>query len=270
MTKIVTSLLPTDVDQGLELARRAQRAGTDMVEFRLDHFRDADAVTALVRQSAAPVLASCRVEEEGGLFRGSFDRRRELLVAAAAGGVEWLDVEHWEQLSLPPGVRTRILRSYHRMQDAPRDLPAIVERMSRSGADALKVTTMGYDAADVDILNGLYERPGSVPLVAFAAGSACVASRFLALLQGAPFLYCSLGPGQGTAPGQPDLFDALELYHARGLGPESCFWGLLGSPVDHSLGYRLHNGLGRWLRDVPVYLPFDTEQPERLLKNLLS
>lgn len=268
MTRIVVSLLPSTVDTGLEQVRRAQRAGAEMVELRLDHFRRPDDVAALVRGSPAPVLASCRVKEDGGFFLGDPDLRRRLLLAAAESGAEWVDLEHWESLCLPAGLRTRVLRSYHRLQEAPRDLDAIVDRMAKSSADALKVTWMGYDAADLEIANRLYERRYPVPLVAFLAGPSGTASRLLALLRGAPFLYVAPGPGQATAPGQPDLYQALELYRAPALGQDSCFWGLCGSPVEHSLGYRLHNGLDRFLRDVPAYLPFDTKHPDRLLRAL--
>jgi shikimate dehydrogenase len=43
---------------------------------------------------------------------------------------------------------------------------------------------------------------------------------------------------------------------------------LIGSPIAQSLGYRLHNGMARYLRDAPVYLPFDTKDPGRLLQAL--
>ena len=268
MSRIVTTLIPQSVELGLDACRRAQMCGADMVEYRLDHFHSPTAVLELVRNSPAPVLASCRVKEDGGAFTGDPDLRRELLVAAAEGGAEWIDVEHWEGLSLPGGLRTRLLRSYHKFDGAPRDLLNIVDRMAYSGADAVKVTLMGYDAADLRVVGELYRRHYPVPLVAFLAGQAGVASRYLALMQGAPFLYTALGPGQAAAPGQPELFEALEVFRGKSLGTDICFWGLMGSPVRNSLGYRLHNGLGRWLREVPVYLPFDTKHPETLLAHL--
>ncbi|MAE76062.1 MAG: hypothetical protein CMJ85_04225 [Planctomycetes bacterium] len=268
MTGLVASIVPTSAVTGIALTDRALRAGADMIELRLDHFREPEQVTQVVRAAAAPVLASCRVREDGGLFTGDPDLRRRLLVAAAGAGAEWVDLEHWETLCLPAGLGTKVLRSYHKLQQAPKDLAAIVERMARSGADALKVVAMGYDAADIAAIEELYRRHYKVPLVAFLLGEACLASRFLAVLHGAPFLYCKPGPGPGAAPGQPDLFEAREVFRARELGPETRFWGLLGASIAHSLGFRLHNGLGRFLAEVPVYLPFDSERPLELLETL--
>ncbi|MEZ5988738.1 MAG: type I 3-dehydroquinate dehydratase [Planctomycetota bacterium] len=268
MSRILTTLIPESVESGLEDCRRALIRGADMVEFRLDLLTNPRTVLDLVRRSPAPVLASCRVRADGGWFDGDADLRREMLVAAAEGGAEWIDVEHWEGLSLPGGLRTRLLRSYHKLDGAPRDLLAIVDRMAYSGADAVKVTLMGYDAADIRVVDELYKRHYPVPVTAFLAGETGVASRYLASMLGAPFLYTAPEPGREAAPGQPTLWEAIEVFHARRLGLDTCFWGLMGSPVRHSLGYRLHNGLGRWLREVPVYLPFETKHPETLLSHL--
>ncbi|GEM_PF-99151 len=268
MTKLVATLLPLSVEEGLEACRRAQRAGADLVEFRLDHLRDPGMVRELVRRASAPVLASCRVPEDGGFFRGSPHTRRAFLAAAVEGGAEWIDLEHWEGMSLPSGTRTRVLRSFHRLQGPPRDLREVLERMARSGADALKIVWMAYDAADLEELASIPDFPPELPVLSFLAGEAGLPTRFLAALRGAPFLYCAPGPGLEAAPGQPTLFDAAERWRARELGPDTRFWGLCGSPVGHSLGFRLHNGLHRWLREVPLYLPFDTKDPERLVRAL--
>lgn len=269
MTRLVATLIPVSVDDGLDQVLRAQRAGADLVELRLDRFRDPAEVTELVRLASAPVLASCRVPEDGGLFRGPPELRRALLGAAARAGAEWLDLELWEPMSLPAGARTRVLRSYHRLQGAPRDPEELLRRMLRAGADALKVAWTAYDAADIDRVLDLYALRPEVPLIAFLMGEAGRASRFLALLEGAPFLYCAPGPGEAAAPGQPTLFEAEATYQAGRLGLDGRFWGLVGAPVGHSLGFRLHNGLERFVRDVPLYLPFETEDPERLVRALV-
>lgn len=268
MTSIVASLLVDSIEECHVRARRAFRKGADLVEYRIDRLRDPAEVEALVRTSKVPCMVACRVPEDGGHFEGDPDLRRQLLWTAAAAGATWVDVEHWDTLELPASSGTKLLRSYHRFTSAPRDLERIVDRMAASGADALKVTLRAYDSADLDLVEGLYKRDFGVPLTAFLAGEPGFASRFLAVANGAPFLYCRAESSSGTAPGQADVFEARELYRAATLAERGCFWGLAGSPIGHSLGVRLHNHLARHVPGVATYLPFETEEPERLLEVL--
>lgn len=268
MTQLVASTMPKSVEEGVTRARHARRKGADLVEFRIDRFRDPEQVRRLVNESRVPSMVACRVPDDGGSYDDSPENRRRLLLAAADAGAHWIDLEHWETLCLPAGTGAKVVRSYHRLAAAPRDLPRIVDRMARTGADALKVTLRAYDAADLDLVVGLYDREYPMPLAAFLAGEHGFSSRFLALVRGAPFLYCLADADGATAPGQPDLFEARELYRARQLAGSGRFWGLAGSPVSHSLGLRLHNHLSRILGDCPSYLPFDSKEPERLLRGL--
>lgn len=268
MAALVVSLIPESRAEALQDVQRARRAGADAVELRVDRFGSAEEVLQLVRDCPPPLIVSCRVEEDGGQFRGDPELRRELLLAAVRGGATFVDIEEWESLGLPPETRSRLIRSYHRLQEAPRELEKIAQRMARSEPDILKFVTAGYDAADLEVAQRLYRLELEQPLVAFATGRAARATRYLAALNGAPFVYCALEPGQETAPGQPLLWEAEHLYRARELNEHSSFWGLLGSPVDHSLGFQLHNGLARNLEDAPVYLPFESKQPERLIDAL--
>ncbi|MCB9890617.1 MAG: type I 3-dehydroquinate dehydratase [Planctomycetes bacterium] len=268
--RLVASIMPTSVDHGIAVARRARMRGADCIEYRLDRWSDPGTVSTLLRGTPGPTIVACRVPSDGGVFEGDPDERRRLLQAAVVGGVTWIDLEHWEPYCPPPDADVRVLRSFHRFGTAPRDLMGIVDRMSASDPDALKVVLRAYDAADLDLLDALYARGYEVPLVAFLAGEPGIASRFLAVLRGAPFLYCHTAADAATAPGQPDLFEALEIYRVRSMRQRVRFWGLAGSPVSHSLGTRLHNHVERHLAGAPTYLPFDSKDPERLLRVLTS
>ena len=270
--QIVASLLVQGVDAAHEGARRAVVEGADLVEYRLDLMSDADQVQALVRGSPAPCVIACRIAEDGGYWAGTPADRRALLLAAARAGASWVDLEHWETLCLPAELPVRVVRSYHRLMEAPRELPSIVERMARSGPDLLKVTVRGYDAAEIDLVVELYaQRQGQAnpPLVAFLAGEAVNSSRLLALLAGAPWIYCAARQGAATAPGQLGVSEACQLLRVHERGRQSRFWGLCGKPVAHSLGVDLHNRLHRFFDgETPLYLGFETEKPERLFKAL--
>ncbi len=268
MTRLVASVFPKGVEEGRRQGKAALRSGADLIEFRIDRLRHPSEVATLVSLFPAHSLVSCRVPEDGGEWTGSVEDRRRMLAAAVGAGAEWVDLEYWESLGLPPGSSTKILRSYHRLHGAPSQPTELLHRMRRSGADALKVVWMGYDAADYAKIHELYSLVPDLPLTAFLVGKAGRSSRFLSVLEGAPFLYCASGPGLAVAEGQPDLFEAIQIYRLGQAGPSDRFWGLCGSPVEHSLGYRLHNALGRWITNPPRYFPFETQDPEALARLL--
>ncbi len=268
VTRFVASVFPKGVEEGREQGRSALRSGADLIEFRVDRLRHPSEVATLVSLFPENSLISCRVPEDGGEWAGTVEERRRMLIAAVGAGAKWVDLEHWETLGLPPGSSTKILRSYHRLHGAPSQPEELMRRMCRSGADALKIVWMGYDAADYSKIHELYSMVPDLPLTAFLVGKAGRSSRFLAILEGAPFLYCAPGPGLAVAEGQPDLFEASQVYRLGNAKPGDRFWGLCGSPVEHSLGYRLHNGLGRWIPNLPRYFPFETQEPEALARML--
>ncbi|HHI79930.1 MAG TPA: type I 3-dehydroquinate dehydratase [Planctomycetes bacterium] len=268
MTLFVASLMPKGVEEGREQGKAALRSGADLIEFRVDRLRHPSEVATLVSLFPEHSLVACRVPEDGGEWTGSVEDRRRMLMAGAQAGAAWVDLELWESLVFPPGTKAKILRSYHRLHGAPSQPAELLGRMRRSGADALKVVWMGYDAADYEKIHELYSLVPDLPLTAFLVGKAGRSSRFLSVLEGAPFLYCAPGPGQAVAEGQPDLFEAAQIYRLAEARPGDRFWGLCGSPVEHSLGYRLHNGLGRWIPDAPRYFPFETQEPEALARLL--
>lgn len=266
--QVVASIVPRSVEAGRALAHSARMRGADCIEFRLDRWKDPSSVAALLRGSAGPTITACRVPSDGGTYEGDADERRRLLQAAVEAGTTWIDLEHWEPYCPPRDSGVRVLRSFHRLGAAPRDLVGIVDRMAASEPDMMKVTLRAYDAADLESLLEVQARRYRMPLVAFLAGEPGLPSRFLAVLSGAPFIYCRAANEVATAPGQPDLFEAIERYRVRTLRQRARFWGLAGSPVAHSLGMRLHNHLVRYIKSAPTYLPFDTKEPERLLKVL--
>ena len=96
-------------------------------------------------------------------------------------------------------------------------------------------------------------------VVAFASGDVGRWSRLLAARLGAPLVYGSLGETSG-APGQPTIGALIGDYGLPDLPPARGLFGVVGSPVNHSLSPRLHNGLYRRLGLELLYVPFQVEE----------
>jgi len=94
------------------------------------------------------------------------------------------------------------------------------------------------------------------PMIALAMGEHGLMSRILAPKFGAFLTFASLRPSATTAPGQPTITDLLNLYRFRSIKPSTAVYGVVGSPVSHSLSPRLHNAGFETTGHDGVYLPF--------------
>ena len=95
--------------------------------------------------------------------------------------------------------------------------------------------------------------PGATRQVIIAMGPAGIPSRVLPDRFGSCWTYA----GQGVAPGQLELTQMLNEFRVRALSADAELFGVVGSPLAHSLSPVMHNaGFGEIGRDA-VYLPFE-------------
>ena len=90
--------------------------------------------------------------------------------------------------------------------------------------------------------------------LAIPMGQAGFPVRMLALRERGAFLYAAAG--ERTAPGQPSLREALDVYRANKIGSETDVYGVVGNPIAQSLSPHMHNAAFRDLGMNAVLLPF--------------
>jgi 3-dehydroquinate dehydratase-1 len=201
----------------------AAREHADAVEFRMD-LAD-DPLAALVEYDGElPVIATNRVEWEGGEAADEAERFEDLRVAAEHPRVEAVDVE----LSAIAGDEDDPLRTvaHAREHDASvvvsihdfEETPARAE-MSRTIDQALEFGDVGKlavtaESAD-DVLRLLAVTRGKEnagnPVATMAMGEAGRHSRAVAPLYGSRIGYAPVAPEDATAPGQYDLATLRDL-----------------------------------------------------------
>ena len=188
-----------------EMARLLRRTlrQTRTVELRLDYLPSADERAAFLRHLAANppgggavLIATCRSVRGGGRFRDSAAEQQEALAAAARAGCQWCDVEIEAVRDWPAARRRRELRparvliSFHDFRGTPRDLGAVVRRLERAGADAIKIATecrSFQDAARLVALARVRRSRVIVPM-----GEMGQAARVLALREGSALVYAPM------------------------------------------------------------------------------
>ena len=284
VAEIIATVFAESPGQAQRTAARAAMAGADWIELRLDAWPLHVDLRALIRGIGLPVIATCRTPREGGTYRGELAARRELLQRALSGGAHGVDLEDWEEWQPAPRPRL-VIRSHHNLVDVGQDLAARRDALLAQGADVAKLAVTAPDLADAAPVLQLLAatEQTKTPTIAFAMGRAAALSRVLSCVLGAPYVYATADPGAGVdgeasaiVPsqqsaqqlGQLPVDSVRGIYGVHNLSSQSLLFGLLGQPVNHSLGPWLHNRVFRHLGIDAVYLPLETARPDALVASL--
>ena len=264
----------------LEDAALAKSLGTDLVEFRIDRIfhgegDDDGRATALRLAAEAPLpcIITCRSAHEGGEYEG--DDASRIALYEALGTAEhppaYLDIElstlarsanlrqkvrlAVDHPSQPKNLSTRLILSLHDFDGRPKGLLQSLERMREE--HAAKVLKIAYRARSVRDNLELFEllRHRTHPTIALAMGEAGLMSRILAPKFGGFLTFASLREQTATAPGQPTISELLTTYRFRSITPTTKLYAVLGWPVAHSIGPRVHNAIFDEIAHDAVYLP---------------
>lgn len=267
MVSIAVPISAADAEGVITLSRHALAAGADLVEVRLDTCvklgADPVAVVAALPQLALPAILTIRHESESGDWQASDIDRVRLYNEAMRLGVAWVDIELAQlpaltSAGLVRGKSTRLILSHHDFDGMGQDLPGRIAAMKTAGADWPKVAVRPSDAADLAVIRELYHTTKG-PLIAIAMGEHGLPSRLLAGVWGAALTFARLDGDIGSAPGQPTVNELLKLYRVKQQDAQTKVYGVIGSPVSHSLSPLIHNTAFIHHKLNAVYVPFRVE-----------
>lgn len=214
-----------------------------LVELRLDHLQAEPDFQTLLAHRPTPVIATLRKAEDGGVFGGTEEKRRALLVAAMNAGADYVDLEDGTAGEIPRQGTARRIVSYHNFLETPADLDALYQRMVAQDADVVKIVCLAKTPLDSLRMLELTasKRNAKVPVVAFCMGEMGKPSRILCQAFGAPFTYCAFDAKAAVAPGMIAWEEMRDLYRADQLSPNTEVFGVIADPVGHSMSPLIHN-----------------------------
>jgi 3-dehydroquinate dehydratase/shikimate dehydrogenase len=232
--------------------KRDEVAHADYVELRLDSVSDPDVAGALAGRRL-PAIVTCRPAWEGGRFHGSEEERHRILREALASDAEYVDVEWKANFTdlLSKTAGRRIVLSMHDFNGVPGDLTERAQAMRATGAEIVKLAVATSRLTDCLPLLDLGAQIGRQSTVLIGMGACGMATRVLARQFGSRWTYA----GDERQVGQVTAAE-LESYRFRTVTETTGIYGLVGSPIAHSVSPAMHNAAFGAAQLDAVYVPF--------------
>ncbi|MBI3264896.1 MAG: type I 3-dehydroquinate dehydratase [Acidobacteria bacterium] len=253
-------------DRMSDLRRRrdeAARAGADLVELRLDGVGDLDVPGALEGRTG-PVIVACHPAWEGGRFGGSEEERVRILTQALALGADLVDIEWQADLAkvLDARMLGRVVLSHHTFDGLPADLRERALAMQAIGARVVKVAVTPRSLRDLLRLrqSGCVLEDGRKVLLAM--GVVGWSTRLLPWRFGSAWTYA----GGVSAVGQLSPSEMVEEFRCREVTRDAELYGVVGSPIAHSMSPVMHNAAFRALNRDAIYVPLESGDADDLLE----
>jgi 3-dehydroquinate dehydratase/shikimate dehydrogenase len=253
MTHLCVAIFVTDRDIAMRHIARAAEFGADIVELRIDTF--AEDVTGLMSGAVLPCIVTCRPIWEGGQSTDSDQNRLTKLIYNKSHS-SYIDVEleTFRKIPFQRDQFNRLIFSSHDFVGRPPRLINIVQELNDSFADIAKIVWTARTIRDnLEAFEILQHQ--QKPTIALCMGEAGLISRVLAKKFGAFLTFASLDGTTGTAPGQISITDMKRLYRWDAINSNTKVYGVIGSPIAHSMSPAIHNAAFDAVGHDGVYLP---------------
>jgi 3-dehydroquinate dehydratase/shikimate dehydrogenase len=291
MTYLAVPIDAKNLKEAEEQIKAAAAAGAELLELRTDFLVHLSVelalqVIGLARQfaPALPIIVTCRDYHQGGALRHSNDLRTSVLTSAVRADAEFVDVEFQNfkseaiggkiTLALSGRANTRLILSAHNFQTKFKNITKFYWEILNAFNGA--IPKMVYSAHHIndcfDILDLL--RDPKQGLIAFCMDEPGFMTRIIAKKSGAFCSFASIDEKTRTAPGQPTIAQLKNIYRWDSIKKDTELYGVIGSPIAHSLSPAIHNACFTEAGLNKVYLPLLVAGKEKefngFMENILS
>ncbi len=261
---ICLTLMENSIESNLKVLEK-NRHLVDMAELRLDMLIDPLAVAPdkIKSKFELPLIITYRKKIDGGRYEGSKSYRRDILYSYAKSGFAFIDLElassfpEVEKAALES--RTRIIRSYHNLEEVPDNLDTIIRELASRPGEIPKAAVYSGSSSETLKLFKVFEKTRDIKeKIILGMGEYGIPSRILYKKLGSIISYCS-GSDNSGVPGQLTPADMKNLYRADKINNSTSVYGIIGKPVMHSRSPQLHNKAYQKALINAVYIPFKVD-----------
>jgi 3-dehydroquinate dehydratase/shikimate dehydrogenase len=278
MTYLTVPITGENLPQAIKQASRACEKSAQMLELRTDFLKNLtpDLVQQLIESlrkeisPSIPLIITCRDEKQGGKNGYPEQLRLNVLETAIISDAEFVDCEYdnycknifKERIdqALTKAGKCRLILSAHNFQSKFENLQDLTENIKKCGKNI--IPKLVYQAQHInDCFEGfdLLLENSNTDIILLCMGKAGVISRILAGKFGAMVSFASLDNQTASAPGQLTIDELRKIYCFEAINRETEIYGIIASPVGHSMSPLVHNSCFENAKINSVYLPFLVE-----------
>jgi 3-dehydroquinate dehydratase/shikimate dehydrogenase len=298
MTNLTVPISACDFPQAAGQLKEAKAAGAEAVELRTDYIEalnveQAEKIVSEAQKTHLPIIVTCRDKKEGGAIDYPIQLRLDVLKNAIAANVDFVDFEYENFrvkknqdaiLSALSKSKTRLILSKHNFAGKLDNLDKLYKDIKKAFPSAIPklVYTVNHtnDCFEAFDLLHTYPPPGGPgrnskeDSIVLCMGEAGLISRIIAKKLGGLITYASLNEKSATAAGQITLEQMKKLYRWDKIDADTELYGIIGSPVAHSLSPLIHNSSFEKMGLNKLYLPLlvdgGSKEFNQFMENILK
>ena len=269
-TKVCLTLTESTIEKNLALVER-YRNYIDIAELRADYLDEDEAlhIRKFPRLAKIPCILTIRRLNDGGAYRAGESSRAMLFAQAMAfaddlhreNNFQYVDFENdffvsnLEDAAMAFG--TRIIRSYHNMNEPVSGIVRRCNEMRRTGYEIPKIAFMPKSLDDVKNLFSETRYFSDYDHILCAMGSIGTVSRILAYKTHSFLTYTSAADGENSLKniGHIDPLTLDQVYNFRNLNERTEIFGVTGWPLEKTDSPKLHNAGYKKHSMNAVYVP---------------
>ncbi len=292
MAYLAVPIAAPNYEQASRQIKAARAAGAEMLELRTDYLENlsVDLVKKLVAEAKStthrplPVIVTCRDKKQGGAIGYPDQLRIDILTNALKAGAEFIDAEYENFLSTENQERIKLALSQvskGRPIISAHNFKTKFANISKLHRDILAV----YPAAipklvyTANHINDCFEafdllHQTSGERIVFCMGAAGLVSRIIAKKLNSLLTFAKLDDKTATAPGQVTIEQLKGLYRWDDIDSDTELFGVIASPVAHSLSPAIFNacfadkGMNRLY--LPLLVEGGKQEFDQFMRNILA
>ena len=290
MTYLAVPIAAPDCDKAKQQIKAARAAGAEMLELRTDYLENlsVDLAKSLMHQAKSagtqPLIVTCRDRQQGGAIDYPQQLRVDILTSALKAGAEFIDFEYENflsmenqeriRLALSQSSRARLILSAHNFKTKFANIAKLYREILTVYPAAIPklVYTANHINDCFDAFDLLHQTSGE--RIVFCMGQAGLVSRIIAKKLNSLLTFASIDGETATAPGQLTIEQLKTIYRWDSINADTELYGIIGSPIAHSLSPAIHNACFTDIRANKLNLPLLVEGGktdfDRFMRNILN
>ena len=271
MSYLTTSICQSTKKDFIKAIEKAGKTVADAIELRFDYISDLDVddvrkMVQIALDTDLKIIATCRDEAEDGKNNYDAEFRLTVLQEAVKAGVHFIDCEFANYTAdfrkpidkILKGKKTRLILSSHDFKGPFDNLSRKYDVMQSVCNDA--IIKIAYKANHIndcfECFDVLHKRKGDA--IILAMGEAGVITRLLAPKIGSFLSFGTTGETK-TAPGQISIKEMKKLYRFKAITPQTWLYGIIASPVAHSMSPAIYNKSFKKTGKNKLFVPLNIE-----------